>query len=216
MCVCNLRVFDTQYPQSQSHASWSLINQSTLLKLLGVRRVKVSESVSLPSEPPNWLSWSDVASHDEEASTEETICSPSKDSSSCSVAVSLYSTEILSTSSEAIEQNLGDKFQVPNLLTPFSPPEVATTPTSLLMHNENSLVDIYVWDLYAYGWYLYGCDFHVYGWYLCVWVRHEWRWDLCVWIRVLNGWDFCVWLLCMIVYMYNYVYMCNFFSLKLV
>jgi hypothetical protein len=35
------------------------------------------------------------------------------------------------------------------LLTPFSPPEVATTPT-LLMHNENLLVDIYIWDLYTY------------------------------------------------------------------
>jgi hypothetical protein len=37
------------------------------------------------------------------------------------------------------------------LLTPFLPPEVATTPTILLMRNENSLVDIYVWDLYIYG-----------------------------------------------------------------
>jgi hypothetical protein len=39
------------------------------------------------------------------------------------------------------------------LLTPFSPPEVATTPMTLLllMRNENSLVDIYVADLYDYG-----------------------------------------------------------------
>jgi hypothetical protein len=36
------------------------------------------------------------------------------------------------------------------LLTPFLTPEVATTPmTILLMRNKNSLVDIYVWDLYA-------------------------------------------------------------------
>jgi hypothetical protein len=43
-------------------------------------------------------------------------------------------------------------YQVPTLLTPFSPPEVATTPmTLLLMRNENSLVDIYVADLYIYG-----------------------------------------------------------------
>jgi hypothetical protein len=44
-------------------------------------------------------------------------------------------------------------YQVPTLLTPFSPPEVATTPTTplLLMRNENSVVDIYVADLYVYG-----------------------------------------------------------------
>jgi hypothetical protein len=30
------------------------------------------------------------------------------------------------------------------LLTPFSSPEVVTTPTTLLMRNGNSLVDIYV------------------------------------------------------------------------
>jgi hypothetical protein len=49
-------------------------------------------------------------------------------------------------------------YQVLNLLTPFSPPEVATTPTTLLMRNENFLVDIYVWDLYVYEW-----DFYLYG-----------------------------------------------------
>jgi hypothetical protein len=39
------------------------------------------------------------------------------------------------------------------LLTSFSHPEVATTPRTLLlvMRNENSLVDIYVADLYVYG-----------------------------------------------------------------
>jgi hypothetical protein len=35
-------------------------------------------------------------------------------------------------------------YQVLTLLTLFSAPEVATTPTTLLMCNENSLVDIYV------------------------------------------------------------------------
>jgi hypothetical protein len=34
-------------------------------------------------------------------------------------------------------------YRVSNLLTPFSPPEVAITPTTLLIHNKNSLVDIY-------------------------------------------------------------------------
>jgi hypothetical protein len=44
-------------------------------------------------------------------------------------------------------------YRVRTLLTPFLPPEVATTPTTLLllMCNENSLVDIYVVDLYVYG-----------------------------------------------------------------
>jgi hypothetical protein len=44
-------------------------------------------------------------------------------------------------------------YRVPILLTPFSPPEVATTTMTLLllMRNENSLVDIYVVDLYVYG-----------------------------------------------------------------
>jgi hypothetical protein len=44
-------------------------------------------------------------------------------------------------------------YRVPTLLTPFSPPDVATTPTTLLllMHNENFIVDIYVADLYIYG-----------------------------------------------------------------
>jgi hypothetical protein len=43
-------------------------------------------------------------------------------------------------------------YRVPTLLMPFSPLEVALTPTTLLlqMRNENSLVDIYVWDLYVY------------------------------------------------------------------
>jgi hypothetical protein len=34
-------------------------------------------------------------------------------------------------------------YRVSNLLTPFSPLEIATTPTTLLMRNKNSLVDIY-------------------------------------------------------------------------
>jgi hypothetical protein len=34
-------------------------------------------------------------------------------------------------------------YRVSNLLTPFSPMEVATTPTTLLMRNKNSLVNIY-------------------------------------------------------------------------
>jgi hypothetical protein len=43
-------------------------------------------------------------------------------------------------------------YWVPILLMSFLPPEVATTPTTLLlMHNENSLIDIYVGDLYFYG-----------------------------------------------------------------
>jgi hypothetical protein len=44
-------------------------------------------------------------------------------------------------------------YQVPILLMVFSPPEVATTPMTLLllMRNENSLVDIYLADLYVYG-----------------------------------------------------------------
>jgi hypothetical protein len=39
------------------------------------------------------------------------------------------------------------------LLMPFLAPEVATTPTTLLllMRNENSLVDTYVANLYVYG-----------------------------------------------------------------
>jgi hypothetical protein len=40
-------------------------------------------------------------------------------------------------------------YQVPNLLTPFSPLEIATTLTTLLIRNKNSLV-AYVWDLYIY------------------------------------------------------------------
>jgi hypothetical protein len=35
-------------------------------------------------------------------------------------------------------------YRVPTLLMAFSPPEVATTPTTLQMCNGNSLVDIYV------------------------------------------------------------------------
>jgi hypothetical protein len=35
-------------------------------------------------------------------------------------------------------------YQVPTLLTPFSPLDVAPTTLLLLMHNENSLVNIYV------------------------------------------------------------------------
>jgi hypothetical protein len=42
-------------------------------------------------------------------------------------------------------------YRVPTLLTAFSPPEVATTPTTLLMHNANSLVNINVFDLYVCG-----------------------------------------------------------------
>jgi hypothetical protein len=44
-------------------------------------------------------------------------------------------------------------YRVLTLLTPFSPLEVVTTPTTLLllMRNENFLVDIYVADLYVYG-----------------------------------------------------------------
>jgi hypothetical protein len=49
------------------------------------------------------------------------------------------------------------------LLTPFSSPEVATTPTTLLMRNRNSLVDIYIWDLCVYKW-----DFDVYEWHFYV------------------------------------------------
>jgi hypothetical protein len=41
-------------------------------------------------------------------------------------------------------------YRVPTLLAPFSPPEVAITLTTLLMRNENFLVDICVWDLYVY------------------------------------------------------------------
>jgi hypothetical protein len=51
-------------------------------------------------------------------------------------------------------------YWVPSLLMPFYSPEVVTTPT---MHNGNSLIDIYVWDLYAYA-----CDFDVYGWHFYV------------------------------------------------
>jgi hypothetical protein len=53
-------------------------------------------------------------------------------------------------------------YRVSTLLTPFSPLEVATIPTNLiiLMRNENSLVDIYVTDLYVYGW-----D-NMYGWHM--------------------------------------------------
>jgi hypothetical protein len=41
-------------------------------------------------------------------------------------------------------------YRVPILLMPFLPPDVATTPATLLllMRNENSLVNIYVADLY--------------------------------------------------------------------
>jgi hypothetical protein len=44
-------------------------------------------------------------------------------------------------------------YRVPTLLKFFSPMELATTPTILLllMPNKNSLVDIYVVDLYDYG-----------------------------------------------------------------
>jgi hypothetical protein len=44
-------------------------------------------------------------------------------------------------------------YRVPTLLMPFSPPEVAITPTTLLLliRNENFLVDIYIADLYDYG-----------------------------------------------------------------
>jgi hypothetical protein len=44
-------------------------------------------------------------------------------------------------------------YRVLTLLTPFSHPEIATTPTTLLliMRNENSLVGIYVEDLCVYG-----------------------------------------------------------------
>jgi hypothetical protein len=44
-------------------------------------------------------------------------------------------------------------YQILTFVTPFSPPEGATTPTTLLllMHNENLLVDIYVANLYVYG-----------------------------------------------------------------
>jgi hypothetical protein len=42
-------------------------------------------------------------------------------------------------------------YRVPNLLTPFLPPEVATIATTLLIRNENSLVDIYLRDLDVYG-----------------------------------------------------------------
>jgi hypothetical protein len=43
-------------------------------------------------------------------------------------------------------------YRILTLLTSFSPPEVATTLTTLLllMRNENFLVDIYVADLYDY------------------------------------------------------------------
>jgi hypothetical protein len=40
-------------------------------------------------------------------------------------------------------------YWVPTLLTPFSPLEVAPTTLILLMRNKNSLVDIYVSDLYV-------------------------------------------------------------------
>jgi hypothetical protein len=40
-------------------------------------------------------------------------------------------------------------YRVLTLLTLFSPPEVAPMTLLLLMHFENSLVDIYVWDLYV-------------------------------------------------------------------
>jgi hypothetical protein len=44
-------------------------------------------------------------------------------------------------------------YQIRTLLMPVSPPEVTTTPTTLLllMRNENFLVDIHVADLYVYG-----------------------------------------------------------------
>jgi hypothetical protein len=44
-------------------------------------------------------------------------------------------------------------YRVLTLLTPFLPLKVDTIPTTLLllMHNENSLVDIYVADLSVYG-----------------------------------------------------------------
>jgi hypothetical protein len=73
------------------------------------------------------------------------------------------------------------------------------------MRNENFLVDIYVADLYDYRW-----D-DVYGW-------HFWCVRMDETYVYVNGWDLCVcdvsveWmrLLCMIVYMYNYLYMCDF------
>jgi hypothetical protein len=44
-------------------------------------------------------------------------------------------------------------YRVKTLLMPFLPSEVATTPTTLLLliHDKNSLVDIYVAELYVYG-----------------------------------------------------------------
>jgi hypothetical protein len=47
-------------------------------------------------------------------------------------------------------------YRVPTLLTAFSPPEVATTPTIIQMSSENCVVDIYV----SPSIYVYGC---VYG-----------------------------------------------------
>jgi hypothetical protein len=50
--------------------------------------------------------------------------------------------------------------------------------------------------------------FDVYVWMT---LMHMWMDETYVYgMRVLNGWDYYVWLLCITLYMYNYVYMCDF------
>jgi hypothetical protein len=107
-------------------------------------------------------------------------------------------------------------YRVPTLLTYFSPPEVATTPTILRMCNGRYLV-ISMYDVVTWGLSMcmnvrlvdvYGCEtWCVYGWFLYAYGNETW-----IIVIVVDDRDHIIVKMCWLLY---YIYVCEFCILKI-